>query len=213
MQNFIAGLLLASCAVPLFAGSMTIASSLSHDAPSHQFTNLDAEPLWTSEVKRIDVNKQAYERLPAVIAPETLVAEAKKKAAPSLVASNDETQMQMAQDRDQTFDISEQAKNWCAAKYRSYSAEDNSYQPYGGGDRKPCVAPTEIAGPATIQTAAVSEDISGSDHVQWCMERYSSYRVEDNSYQPFSGPRKKCLPPQQQSASNRYAVSDQQLYQ
>lgn len=213
MQNFIAGLLLASCAVPLAAGSMTIASSLVHEAPSHHFTNLDAEPLWTSEIKRIDVNRQAYERLPAVVAPETLVAEAKQKSAPSIVSSGNESQLQLAQDTDQTFDVSEEAKNWCSARYRSYSAEDNTYQPYGGGSRKPCVAPAEMVESATVQTASASEDMGGSEHVQWCMERYSSYRIEDNSYQPFSGPRKKCLPPEQQSASNNYAATGQQFYQ
>lgn len=148
MQNFVVGLLLTSCAVPLFAGSMTIASTLMHDAPGHRFTNLDAEPLWTSEVKRIDVTKQAYERLPAVIAPETLIAETRRKTSPATASSSEAVQVQPVRDKEKTYDVSEQAKTWCAAKYRSYSAEDNSYQPYGGGPRKPCAAPPVIAGPA-----------------------------------------------------------------
>ncbi|PWE53989.1 hypothetical protein DEM27_21900 [Metarhizobium album] len=32
-------------------------------------------------------------------------------------------------------------------------------------------------------------------HASWCMERYRSYRIEDNTYQPFSGKRKECLGP------------------
>jgi hypothetical protein len=36
-------------------------------------------------------------------------------------------------------------------------------------------------------------DDAGSDHVQSCLRRYRSYRVEDNSYQPFDGgPRRQC---------------------
>ncbi|WP_353622812.1 BA14K family protein [Aliirhizobium terrae] len=34
------------------------------------------------------------------------------------------------------------------------------------------------------------------------MERYSSYRIEDNTYQPFTGGRKHCPGPESQSASN-----------
>ncbi|TDK36778.1 BA14K family protein [Rhizobium deserti] len=30
---------------------------------------------------------------------------------------------------------------------------------------------------------------------EWCYARYRSYRVEDNSYQPFSGPRRQCEAP------------------
>ena len=29
-------------------------------------------------------------------------------------------------------------------------------------------------------------------HVQYCMERYRSYRVSDDTYQPTSGPRRRC---------------------
>jgi len=32
-------------------------------------------------------------------------------------------------------------------------------------------------------------------HIQWCSERYRSYRESDNTYQPFSGPRKQCRSP------------------
>lgn len=29
-------------------------------------------------------------------------------------------------------------------------------------------------------------------HVRWCMQKYLSYRVEDNTFQPYDGPRKTC---------------------
>lgn len=34
-----------------------------------------------------------------------------------------------------------------------------------------------------------------ASHVQWCYDRYASYRQWDNSYQPYVGPRRSCLSP------------------
>jgi hypothetical protein len=35
----------------------------------------------------------------------------------------------------------------------------------------------------------------GDAHVQWCYDRYRSYRASDNSYQPYNGPRRQCQSP------------------
>ena len=32
----------------------------------------------------------------------------------------------------------------------------------------------------------------GSSHVQWCYDRYRSYRAYDNTFQPYNGPRQQC---------------------
>lgn len=37
--------------------------------------------------------------------------------------------------------------------------------------------------------------VYGSRHVQWCANRYRSYRVYDNTYQPYGGPRQQCYSP------------------
>ena len=34
-----------------------------------------------------------------------------------------------------------------------------------------------------------------SRHVAWCEDRYRSYRVSDNSFQPYNGPRRECISP------------------
>ncbi|ESY76006.1 BA14K family protein [Mesorhizobium sp. M1050] len=34
-----------------------------------------------------------------------------------------------------------------------------------------------------------------SAHVQWCYNRYRSYRAYDNTFQPYSGPRQQCYSP------------------
>jgi hypothetical protein len=32
-------------------------------------------------------------------------------------------------------------------------------------------------------------------HVQWCYDRYRSYRAWDNTFQPYNGPRQQCWSP------------------
>jgi len=47
------------------------------------------------------------------------------------------------------------------------------------------------SGPRTIYRVG---KLSG-EHVDWCFERYKSYRARDNTYQPNEGPRKTCVSP------------------
>lgn len=35
-------------------------------------------------------------------------------------------------------------------------------------------------------------------HLAWCYNRYRSYRLMDNSFQPYQGPRQECLSPYEQ---------------
>ena len=35
----------------------------------------------------------------------------------------------------------------------------------------------------------------GSSHVEWCYDRYRSYRASDNTFQPYHGPRQQCYSP------------------
>ncbi|MHB2264993.1 BA14K family protein [Aliihoeflea sp. PC F10.4] len=35
----------------------------------------------------------------------------------------------------------------------------------------------------------------GSAHVNWCYDRYRSYRASDNTFQPYNGPRRQCRSP------------------
>ena len=32
-------------------------------------------------------------------------------------------------------------------------------------------------------------------HIQWCYDRYRSYRHSDNTFQPYNGPRRQCYSP------------------
>jgi len=40
--------------------------------------------------------------------------------------------------------------------------------------------------------------VGGNRHLAWCYNRYRSYRLTDNSFQPNQGPRKECLSPYEQ---------------
>ncbi len=35
----------------------------------------------------------------------------------------------------------------------------------------------------------------GNAHVEWCYNRYRSYRAYDNTFQPYNGPRRQCYSP------------------
>ncbi len=97
---------------------------------------------------------------------------------------------------------------WCASRFRSYRPVDDSYTTYGG-ERRRCVSPYSDApsrnGEELVEAGAdVSGDVLsvqyadggasfGQDHIDYCFSRYRSYRVADNSYQPYGGgPRRQC---------------------
>jgi len=102
---------------------------------------------------------------------------------------------------------------WCDRKYRSYRRSTNSYTPYSGGQRE-CVSPfteqikAQSEGPqiiaaadtSSITTAQLSQGVPvqrssklTGEHIRSCFERYRSYRVQDNTYQPYGGgPRRQC---------------------
>ncbi|WP_443216869.1 BA14K family protein [Rhizobium sp. Root708] len=51
----------------------------------------------------------------------------------------------------------------------------------------------EISNPTTVRDNASMA--TGVDAAAWCADRYQSYRPEDNTYQPFDGPRRSCTRP------------------
>lgn len=100
---------------------------------------------------------------------------------------------------------------WCSRRYRSYDPASDSYRPYRGGSER-CESPYSgemgsmeepamhsYASDVPAQPAGYGGDrYAGAsalspDHVRNCFSRYRSYRVEDNTYQPFGGgPRRLC---------------------
>ncbi len=80
--------------------------------------------------------------------------------------------------------------------YRGYPYKRHGYR-YHNGFWFPAGA--FIAG-AVIGSAIANNNnynayAGGSAHVQWCYDRYRSYRAYDNTYQPYDGPRRQCYSP------------------
>lgn len=48
---------------------------------------------------------------------------------------------------------------------------------------------------AAIGGAISNDRHYGNRHVNWCANRYRSYRTSDNTFQPNHGPRKQCISP------------------
>jgi hypothetical protein len=204
MRELLTGLLLVSCLLPIAAGGLKIVSNLPDAEHSRALGDLQSAPLWTSTAVRLDVSQQSYERLPAIVRVETRMSEAKpaqqKGRSRGMPAPADLSADTAAADNLPAALDMAKAQEWCAARYRSFNPSDNTYQPYGGGPRRVCAAPLdEFASPAQqVADAGITEE--GSLNATWCMERYSSYRAEDNTYQPFSGERKQCPGPGSRSA-------------
>ncbi|MGN6766364.1 MAG: BA14K family protein [Rhizobiaceae bacterium] len=74
---------------------------------------------------------------------------------------------------------------------RGYRHYRHGYREYNGW-----WFPAAILGGAIIGNAIVNAPSNGgSAHVQWCYNRYRSYRASDNTYQPYGGPRRQCVSP------------------
>ncbi len=204
MRELLTSLLLASCLLPIAAGGMQLSSELAKPIAPHQFAALEAEPLWPSEVRRVDPNLQAYERLPAALSPNTMVAETKPVERVRVILGANKPEAGSGQVALLAESQSAKAQEWCSAQHRSYDPTDNTYQPYGGGPRRGCSAPVETTTPLVQQVADIGGTSESDATARWCMERYNSYRIEDNTYQPFTGSRKQCLGPRSQSASSSF---------
>lgn len=202
MRELLTGLVLASCLLPIAAAGMRVSSYLADATAPREFADLNREPLWSSEVRRVDSSLHAYERLPAVLPESTLVAEAKREdRGNAMLGSANEPEVANGQISRLTETVAAKAREWCGARYRSYDPADNTYQPYGGGLRRTCSAPIE-ATTVPDQEVARGSTREPNTHERRCMERYSSYRIDDNTYQPYSGGRKLCLGQTSESASN-----------
>lgn len=75
--------------------------------------------------------------------------------------------------------------------YRGYRYHRDGYREYNGWWFP---AAAFVAG-ALVTGAINSSRSSGNAHVEWCYDRYRSYRASDNTYQPYNGPRRQCYSP------------------
>ena len=75
--------------------------------------------------------------------------------------------------------------------YRGYPRYRPGYRLYEG-HYFPSAA--FVAG-AIITGAIAAGRRGGGSHVDWCYDRYRSYRASDNTFQPYNGPRRQCYSP------------------
>lgn len=57
------------------------------------------------------------------------------------------------------------------------------------------IAGAAIANATRPREIMVQPAGNGNAHLAYCLNRFKSYRVSDNSYQPYHGPRKQCISP------------------
>jgi hypothetical protein len=199
----------------MFAGGVAVAIYVLAVEPVDQSgPAMDVADLWSAQPRKVDTATQHFERLPAQqAAPQPASPTEPRIAAPDatttasvLPAASEDSQRQPASN-----DQSAHAE-WCASRYRSYRAEDDSYTSYSGA-RRPCLSPlsdalasvadrmlagaksyAEFEGEAIAAHYAADDAVYvDSDHASYCFDRYRSYRLEDNTYQPFGGgPRRQC---------------------
>lgn len=196
---------------PLLIG-LTLADQAMKPTQQIARMNMNAPALWTSEPVTV-TDKLAYERVPGVTVAEEPKAYAdNRKAKPPIeVASNSgaipmNSEILAETDRGRPVDLA--GIEACSAKYRSYRAEDNTYQPYGSSSRRLCELRNDApaienaranSGNDFQSASLMSDETAGTDtlfaHERWCQTRYASYDSSTDTYQPFSGPRANCVSP------------------
>ncbi|WP_082910336.1 BA14K family protein [Sinorhizobium glycinis] len=89
--------------------------------------------------------------------------------------------------------VERQYRDFLLQRYQSYGSR------YQGRRPDISIGPGATVGgplPGTAGTRprrAIRLDLNA--HLRWCLERYASYRLDDNSYQPFKGRRRQCNSP------------------
>lgn len=81
-----------------------------------------------------------------------------------------------------------QWRNWDNGGYRRH------YRPRSGIYFNFDLTPRHIE-PRYVYPRRVYRSTGGSAHVNWCYNRYRSYRAWDNTFQPYNGPRQQCWSP------------------
>ena len=80
--------------------------------------------------------------------------------------------------------------------YRGYRHHRPGYRQHNGWWFPPAAfIAGAIVGGAIANEPPVQYRPRGDAHVQWCYDRYRSYRASDNTFQPYNGPRRQCRSP------------------
>jgi hypothetical protein len=201
------------------AGVLGTAVYLSETPAPKAQRSSDVSDLWTSEPVAVATQGQRLERVAARSiqqedrSEETYPIEGGEAAYIDRVETGSTPGIEQA-----LFTETEPANpnhvEWCASRYNSYRAEDDTYQPYRGKRRR-CNSPYQdvannvsdfvtVAQANAVRSRTLGDDAADTftirsayvvdrEHAKRCNTRYRSYRMDDNTYQPLSGgPRRQC---------------------
>lgn len=163
----------------VFVSGVVITANVIAEPEPHKFANVDTPDLWTAQPKAVDLASQDYERLPSAQSTAAKTGEALKTPDGKLLPSNPVDQTTAAMP--------------AAAPAPITSSFDNTVTASIAPEANGSTLPNPVSG--NVNTGAPMQQNSAvpAAQAQSCFARYRSYRVEDNSYQPFDGgPRRQC---------------------
>jgi hypothetical protein len=181
-----------ACAVGASLGVASVTAVVESGSESSPLVTRGASDLWTTTPVKIDRSAQSFERLPAVLSTyassPVRIARGASLAEQKIVVS-----MNTA---DGSPTLSGDHLDWCASRYRSFDPKTNSYRSFRGEIRT-CSSPFESRSSAPDQYLGQAAQSSPLPErvAAWCAARYQSYRLEDNTYQPYGGERRTCRGP------------------
>lgn len=86
--------------------------------------------------------------------------------------------------------------NYYLRGHRGYRYHRPGYRQYNGWWFPPAAfIAGAIIGGAIANEPPVRYRPRGNAHIDWCYNRYRSYRASDNTFQPYNGPRRQCRSP------------------
>jgi hypothetical protein len=182
---------IASSAGACIAAASIASLVMAHPQPQ-KIASLAGPDLWTTSPVRVDLSRQHYQRLPAAYS--SYVTEAPKVAAQIRQPDPLQAKPEPVRPVMPTAHL-----HWCSERYRSFDPATNNYRSYSGETRScisPCAA-SQLGGDhrvANMDDRYNEASTLGHADAAWCAARYASYREEDNSYQPYDGPRRRCVP-------------------
>ena len=117
--------------------------------------------------------------------------------APATVQAGDVVQVQYRDGRRWQRGYERRGGNHYYNGHRGYREQRRGYRQYNGFWFPPAafIAGAIVGGAIANQPPPVRYRPTGNAHVQWCYNRYRSYRASDNTFQPYNGPRQQCYSP------------------
>jgi len=162
----------------VFGSGLAFAAWLLTAKPVRQVTPaIGVSELWTKDAQPVDQQKPGLERIPA--AQQAAAATAKPDEAAGEQAAKPDSETRTA-----------------AVAPTTQPAAPRPLQPLPGFSQAEQPAPAaNPAGQPAQQTPGQQQAQLPAAHVEWCANRYRSYRPDENSYRSYGGELRPCVSP------------------